>query len=100
MEKRTQGPLFLNKNGVRISVNGVETMLKKYAKEYGIDEKLVHPHSFRHRYAINFLEKNKSANSLVELADILGHKNIDVTRIYTRHTATEQQQLVNRTVTW
>lgn len=100
MENRTQGPLFLNKNGVRMSVNGVETMLKKYAKEYGIDEKLVHPHSFRHRYAINFLEKNKSANSLVELADILGHKNIDVTRIYTRHTATEQQQLVNRTVTW
>lgn len=99
-EHRTSGALFLNKNGVRISVNGVETMLKKYAQQYGIDVKSVHPHAFRHRYAINFLEKNKSSNSLVELADILGHKNIDITRIYTRHTANEQRRLVDRTVTW
>ena len=99
-EQRTNGPLFLNKNGIRLSVNGVETMLKKYAKKYGIDEKSVHPHAFRHRYAINFLDKSKSSNSLVELADILGHKNLDVTRIYTRHTANEQRRLIDRTVTW
>lgn len=99
-EQRTQGALFLNKNGVRISVNGIECMLRRFAKEYKIDESSVHPHAFRHRYAINFLENNKSANSLVELADILGHKNLDITRIYTRHTANEQQKLVNKTVTW
>lgn len=99
-EQRTQGALFLNKNGERISVNGIETMLKKYAREYGIDERSVHPHAFRHRYAINFLENSKSANSLMELADILGHKNLNITRIYTRLTANEQQKLVDKTVTW
>ena len=99
-EERSEGPLFLNKNGVRISVNGIETMLKKYAREYGIDEKAVHPHSFRHRYAINFLEKNKSPNQLVELSDIMGHKDINVTRLYTRRTASEQYELICKTVVW
>ena len=99
-EERIDGPLFLNKNGVRISVNGVEAMLKKYANKYGIDAKSVHPHAFRHRYAINFLDKNKSSNSLVELADILGHKNLDVTRIYTRHTSNEQRRIIDKMVTW
>ena len=99
-EGRTEGALFLNKNNIRISVNGVETMLKKYAREYGIDEKSVHPHAFRHRYAINFIEKNKSPNQLVELSDILGHKDINMTRRYTRKTASEQYELICKTVVW
>ena len=97
-EHRETGKLFLNKNGVTISIKGIEHMLKCYAAKYNINPAVVHPHSFRHRYALNFL-RNKP-KELVALADILGHSCLDTTRIYTRRTAREQYELVNSTVNW
>ena len=55
------------------------------------------PHSFRHRYAKNFLEKY---NDIALLADLMGHESIETTRIYLRRTASEQQALVDKIVTW
>ena len=40
-----------------------------------------HPHSFRHRYAKNFLE---AFNDISLLADLMGHESIETTRIYLR----------------
>ena len=59
--------------------------------------KVVYPHSFRHRFAKNFLDKY---NDIAFLADLMGHESIETTRIYLRKTATEQQQIVDRIVTW
>lgn len=53
--------------------------------------------SFRHRYAKNFLEKY---NDIALLADLMGHESIETTRIYLRRTASEQQELVDKIVTW
>ena len=64
---------------------------------YGLDKKVVYPHSFRHRYAKNFLEKY---NDIALLADLMGHESIETTRIYLRRTASEQQALVDKIVTW
>lgn len=97
-ENRNTGSLFLNKNGVTISVRGIEQMLKKYAVKYKINPDVVHPHSFRHRFALNFL--HNKPKELIALADILGHSCLDTTRIYTRRTAQEQYTLVNSTVNW
>ncbi len=97
-ENRNTGSLFLNKNGVTISIRGVEHMLKIYAIKYKINPAVVHPHSFRHRYAINFL--HNKPKELIALADILGHSCLDTTRIYTRRTAQEQYALINSTVNW
>lgn len=97
-EHREYGKLFLNKNGVTISIKGIEHMLKTYAIRYHINPLVVHPHSFRHRYALNFL--HNKPKELTALADILGHSCLDTTRIYTRKTAQEQYELVNSTVNW
>lgn len=97
-ENRESGALFLNKNGITISARGVEQMLKKYADQYKINPEVVHPHSFRHRFALNFL-KNKP-KEIIALADLMGHSNLNTTRIYTRRTAQEQFALVNSTVDW
>lgn len=97
-EGRSSGTLFLNKNNVTLSVRGVESMLRSYAKQYGINPDVVHPHSYRHRYAINFLKRRPK--EIIALADILGHSSIDTTRIYTRLTANEQYALINSTVNW
>ena len=48
--------------------------LKNYAVKYGLNEKVVYPHSFRHRYAKNFLEK---FNDIALLADLMGHESIE-----------------------
>lgn len=94
---RTSGYLFLNRFGDRITTRGVAGQLKTYAEKYGLDVKVVYPHSFRHRFAKNFLDK---FNDIALLADLMGHESIETTRIYLRRTASEQQAIVDKIVTW
>lgn len=96
-QDRNTGYLFLNRYGERISTRGISQQLKNFAQKYGLDPKVVYPHSFRHRYAKNFLEK---FNDIALLADLMGHESIETTRIYLRRTASEQQALVDKIVTW
>jgi site-specific recombinase XerD len=93
----TTGYLFLNRFGERITTRGISQQLKNYAAKYGLDLKVVYPHSFRHRFAKNFLEK---CNDIALLADLMGHESIETTRIYLRKTANEQQEIVDKVVTW
>lgn len=94
---RSSGYLFLNRYDERITARGISQQLKNYADKYDLDKKVVYPHSFRHRYAKNFLEKY---NDIALLADLMGHESIETTRIYLRRTASEQQALVDKIVTW
>lgn len=96
-ESLYSGYIFKNRYGGVISARGIAQQLKHFAEQYGIDPKVVYPHSFRHRFAKNFLEKY---NDIAFLADLMGHESIETTRIYLRRTATEQQQLVDKIVTW
>ncbi len=91
------GYLFLNRFGQKITTRGIAQQLKNFARKYGLNPNVVYPHSFRHRYAKNFLEKY---NDIALLADLMGHESIETTRIYLRRTATEQQELVDKIVTW
>lgn len=93
----SSGYIFKNRYGNVISARGIAQQLKHFATQYGLDPKVVYPHSFRHRFAKNFLEKY---NDIAFLADLMGHESIETTRIYLRRTATEQQQLVDKIVTW
>lgn len=94
---RQSGYLFLNRFGKRITTRGIAIQLKHFAKKYGINEDVVYPHSFRHRFAKNFLEKY---SDIALLADLMGHESIETTRIYLRRTATEQQAIVDTVVDW
>lgn len=89
--------LFVNHLGERITTRGISNRLKVFATKYGINPKVVYPHSFRHMFAKNFLNKY---NDIALLADLMGHESIETTRIYLRKTSTEQQELVNKVVTW
>jgi integrase len=94
---RQSGYLFLNRFGERITTRGISQQLKNYALKYGLNEKVVYPHSFRHRYAKNFLEK---FNDIALLADLMGHESIETTRIYLRRSSSEQQEIVDEVITW
>ncbi len=94
---RMTGYLFLNRFGERITARGISQQLKNYANKYGLNTQVVYPHSFRHRFAKNFLEKY---NDISLLADLMGHESIETTRIYLRKSSLEQQTIVDKVVTW
>lgn len=96
-EKRCTGYLFLNKFDSAITTRGVAQQLKNYAEKYGLDTNVVYPHSFRHLFAKNFLNKY---NDIALLADLMGHESIETTRIYLRRSASEQKSIVDKVVTW
>ena len=97
LEERTSGYLFLNRYGERITTRGISQQLKNYANKYGMNEKVIYPHSFRHRFAKNFLEK---FNDISLLADLMGHESIETTRIYLRRSSSEQQAIIDKVITW
>ena len=72
------------KEGTMLHHTTIYKRLKKVAGMCrGIKIDKVHPHSFRHLFAIKFIEEG---GSLGDLADILGHTSINTTTIYTRTT--------------
>lgn len=95
--QQTTGYIFRNRFGERITTRGITQQLKNYAERYGLNTNVVYPHSFRHRYAKNFLE---AFNDIALLADLMGHESIETTRIYLRRTASEQQAIVDKVITW
>lgn len=89
--------LIQSRCGGQITTRGISAMLQNLARRYEIPPEVMHPHSFRHRFAINFLQNN---NNLSLLADVMGHESVATTSIYTRLTRAEQIVAVNNTVTW
>ena len=47
--------------------------------------------------SLNFLEK---FNDISLLADLMGHESIETTRIYLRRSSAEQQEIVDKVITW
>lgn len=91
------GFLFLNRCGKPISSRGIHSQLKHYAIRYGINPDTVYPHSFRHRFAKNFLAR---FNDIALLADLMGHGSIETTRIYLTCSSKEQKKLLDKIITW
>lgn len=94
---RTSGDVFLNRFGNRLSPGGIRDQLKSYAYLYNLDPSVVYPHSFRHLFAKNFIER---CSDIAMLSDILGHDSIETTRIYLHRSSTEQKQMFNSIVDW
>ena len=95
--KRMEGYLFLNKDGKQITTRGIAHQLKALGEKYKMNLNVIYPHSFRHRFAKNFLEKRKD---IALLADLMGHESIETTRIYLRKTSEEQQEIVDKIIDW
>lgn len=91
--------LCVNKYGGVLTTRGVAQSLCNFAGKYNIDKKVMHPHSFRHMFAINFLKNNKN-NDIVLLSNLLGHSNINTTAIYLQKTEQEQIRELNKTICW
>lgn len=80
----SSGGLFLTKKGKPICRQEIWRMLKSLAKATGVEEEKVYPHNFRHLFAVTYMEQH---GDLGTLASLLGHQDINTTRIYTRLSA-------------
>jgi len=78
-KSRSEGIVFLNNRGTKLSRMGIWKIVERYAKEAGI-EKNVHPHTFRHSFATHLLEGGADLRAVQEM---LGHADISTTQIYT-----------------
>jgi len=81
--------LFLNRNGARLSTRSVNKLVHKYMALSG-SSKVISPHKLRHTCATHLYNAGMDLRHLQEL---LGHKNISTTSIYT-HTNIERLKKV------
>ena len=72
--------LFRSRKGDHITKQRADQIIKEAARRAQL-ERNVHPHLFRHGYAINFLNCSGRLDALQEQ---LGHRDINTTRIYLR----------------
>ena len=83
--------------GKAMTSRGIAEGLKRYGRLYGIPEEVMHPHAFRHFFAIEFLKRN---NNIALLADILGHSDVKMTQLYLRQSQEQQHDAVDKAVDW
>lgn len=88
-EQISQGPIFVTKRRKPVSRHNVWREMKSLCKEAGVAESKVFPHNLRHLFARTFYGVEKD---IAKLADILGHANINTTRIYIATTTTEHRR--------
>lgn len=88
-ENIKNGYIFCTRAGKPINRSNIWRAMKNLCKEAKVDEKKVYPHNMRHLFARCFY---KLKNDIAKLADVLGHSNIETTRIYIKTTWKEHKK--------
>ena len=87
--KITSGAIFVTRNGKPMSRTNIWREMKSLCNEAGVSTRKVFPHNLRHLFARTFYGIEKD---IAKLADILGHSNINTTRIYIISTGDEHRK--------
>jgi len=88
-DARDAKAVFINRHGERLNVRSVRRKLAKYLAMAGLDPH-VSPHTLRHSFATHMLERGADLRAVQEL---LGHRSLSSTQIYTHVTAGRLKQI-------
>ena len=77
----SSGPIFVTRSGKCLDRSNLWKSMKQLCSIAGVKSSKVYPHNLRHLFAKTYYTQQKDIS---RLADILGHSNINTTRIYTR----------------
>jgi Site-specific recombinase XerD len=85
-------PLFLGSKGTRLSGEGLAQIVKQSALKANLAHKIT-PHSLRHSFATHLLNNGCDLKSLQEM---LGHKSLSATQVYTHVSLEHLKQVYDR----
>lgn len=79
-----ESPMFCNRNGERLTRQGIRYILRKYSKaandtKPGIIDGSVYPHRMRHSKATHLVDNGVN---IYNVRDFLGHESVATTQIY------------------
>ncbi len=88
-----EGELFITRSGASIDRSNIWREMKILCRQAEVKESKVFPHNLRHLFARTYyaLERN-----IAHLADVLGHGNVETTRIYTISSGAEHARQIER----
>lgn len=87
------GAVFVTKTGKPVDRHSIWKAMKTLCKSANVASEKVFPHNLRHLFARTFYGIQKD---IVRLADILGHSNVNTTRVYTIENGEVHRQQMNR----
>lgn len=80
------GYVFITSSGRKVDRSNIWREMKAICEKAKVDKQKVFPHNLRHLFAHCFYELERD---IAKLADVLGHQNIETTRIYIKSTGEE-----------
>ena len=92
-QKKTAGAVFTTRTGKPLDRSNIWRDMKALCESADVDPQKVFPHNLRHLFARTFYSLERD---LGRLADILGHSNINTTRIYTAESGAVHARQVER----
>lgn len=87
------GSVFVTRSGQPLDRSNILHAMKALCPAAGVDRRKVFPHNLRHLFACLFYQAEKDIS---RLADLLGHSNINTTRIYTCVSGEEQTRQIEQ----
>jgi len=88
----SQKALFVNFSGQRLTRQGFWKIIKQYAKQIGIEDKVT-PHTLRHSFAVHLIENGADLQSIKEM---LGHSDISSTQVYAQITKNKLNEVYKK----
>ena len=89
----SEGVIFAAKSGRPLRRGNIWAEMKKLCKDAEVSPEKVFPHNLRHLFARIFYSLDKD---IAKLADMLGHSNIETTRIYIMESGRIHRQKLER----
>lgn len=89
--KKAGATIFLNQHGRELTERGIFYIIDTRARAKGLYRK-VSPHALRHTFATELINRGADIRAVQEM---LGHKNISTTQIYTHTTRARLKKLVD-----
>ena len=90
--KLTGEAVFLNRDAGRLTTRSVGRLLVKYLRQASLDPRTT-PHTLRHSFATHMVDNGADLRGVQEL---LGHKSLTTTQIYTHVSAQRLQQTYDK----
>jgi len=85
------GPIFISQRGEKYNKRTIQQIVRSASKKIGIKKKVT-PHTLRHSFATHLLESGADIRYIQQL---LGHKDLKTTQIYTHVANKDIKKLAN-----